>query len=242
MSNPVHETIERRATPFIAAASALSLATTWWRSSAEPPGGGVTCRLGDGTCAAAHQPAIAPPAQGVQLHRSVLSLQRSFGNHFVGVVLRQAAGQGAPSGADPMESVERTIERERGGGQGMDDGVRSRMERSFGADFSAVRVHTDATADGLSRALSARAFATGHDVFFRQGEYEPGSSVGRELLAHELTHVVQQTGTGVRRKMTVSQPDDPHEVEADRMARHVMQQEQLSRQPEADGDEREDEG
>jgi hypothetical protein len=62
-------------------------------------------------------------------------------------------------------------------------------------------------------------------VFFRQGEYNPGSSAGRELLAHELTHVVQQNGDGIQRKMTVSDPGDAHEAEADKMARLVMQQE-----------------
>jgi len=113
----------------------------------------------------------------------------------------------------------------RGGGHGMDHGTRTQMETAFGADFSGVRIHTDARADGLSQSLSARAFTTGRDVFFRQGEYNPGSSSGRELLAHELTHVVQQNGDGISRKMTVNEPGDVHEIEADHMARAVMQQE-----------------
>jgi hypothetical protein len=125
-----------------------------------------------------------------------------------------------------MEAIERSIDQARGGGHGMDHGTRGRMESAFGADFSGVRIHTDARADGLSQSLSARAFTTGRDVFFRQGEYNPGSSAGRELLAHELTHVVQQNGDGIQRKMTVSQPGDAHEIEADQMARVVMQQEQ----------------
>jgi hypothetical protein len=107
------------------------------------------------------------------------------------------------------------------------------MESSFGADFGGVRIHHDARSDGLSQALSARAFTTGRDVFFRQGEYSPGTSGGRELLAHELTHVVQQNGSGIQRKMTVSEPGDAHEVEADQMARLVMQKEHaVQRQPE----------
>ena len=89
----------------------------------------------------------------------------------------------------------------------------------------ASRIHTDSRADGLNQLLSARAFATGRDVFFRQGEYNPGSSAGRELLAHELTHVVQQNGDGIQRKMTVSEPGDAHEIEADQMAHAVMQRE-----------------
>jgi hypothetical protein len=108
----------------------------------------------------------------------------------------------------------------------MDHATRNNMEGAFGADFGGVRIHTDARADDLNRALSAKAFTTGQDVFFRSGEYNPGSSSGRELLAHELTHVVQQDGAGVRAKMSVSQPGDPHELEADSMARAVLQREQ----------------
>jgi hypothetical protein len=81
-----------------------------------------------------------------------------------------------------------------GGGQSIADNIRRPMERAFGADFSAVRVHADARADALSRSIRATAFTTGRDVFFRQGAYAPGSRGGQELLAHELTHVVQQGG------------------------------------------------
>ena len=93
------------------------------------------------------------------------------------------------------------------------------METSMGADFSRVKVHTGATADTLNHALSARAFTTGNDIFFREGAYQPGSFVGRELLAHELTHVVQQNGSQVSRQMSVSQPGDAHEMEAEQTGR-----------------------
>jgi hypothetical protein len=68
------------------------------------------------------------------------------------------------------------------------------MEQAFGADFSGVKVHTDGQSDQLNQSIQARAFTTGQDIFFRQGQYEPGSKGGQELLAHELTHVVQQNG------------------------------------------------
>jgi hypothetical protein len=125
-----------------------------------------------------------------------------------------------------MDAIERSIDQARSGGNSMDHGTRNRMESAFGANFSGVHIHTDTRADELSQALSARAFTTGRDVFFRHGAYDPGSSAGRQLLAHELTHVVQQDGDGIKRKMTVSEPGDAHEVEADQMARAVMQQEQ----------------
>jgi hypothetical protein len=100
------------------------------------------------------------------------------------------------SGADAGvvdASVQQAIGGARGGGQPLPGQVRSSMEQAMGADFGAVRVHTDARADQLARSLQARAFTTGQDIFFRRGQdYLSGS--GREVLAHELTHVVQQGG------------------------------------------------
>ncbi len=90
--------------------------------------------------------------------------------------------------------VETNIERRRGGGNKLDDGVRDHMESHFQSDFSNVRVHTDDASDGLNRSLNAQAFTTGQDIFFGQGKYEPGSQGGQKLIAHELTHVVQQGG------------------------------------------------
>jgi Domain of unknown function (DUF4157) len=66
------------------------------------------------------------------------------------------------------------------------------MGQAMGTDFSRVRVHTDGQSDRLNRSIQAKAFTTGQDVFFRQGAYNPGSRGGQELIAHELTHVVQQ--------------------------------------------------
>lgn len=114
-----------------------------------------------------------------------------------GAVQRQGgSAEGGPLGAD----VERSIDGARSGGRSLDSEVRAKMEPAFGADFGGVRVHSDAKADGLNRSLQARAFTTGQDIFFRGGEYNPKSSGGQELLAHELTHVVQQNGGAVAKK------------------------------------------
>ena len=126
---------------------------------------------------------------------------------------RKGRGEG-----DVTPEVEAAIQRERGGGQALDSAARAQMEPAMGADFGGVRVHTGGQADALNRDLSARAFTTGQDIFFKQGEYSPGSSSGRELLAHELTHVVQQDGDRVRRKLTVGAAGDPYEREADQVA------------------------
>jgi hypothetical protein len=154
---------------------------------------------------------------------SLLQLQQQQGNHYV-----QRALDLARRGEEEAEvgpEIEEAIQRARGGGQALDSGVRAQMEAALGTDFSGVRVHADAQADGVNRSLNARALTTGQDIFFRQGAYNPGSSGGRELLAHELTHVVQQAG-GARPKLAVGQPGDRYEQEADRVARAVLQQEQ----------------
>lgn len=90
--------------------------------------------------------------------------------------------------------VENQIQTSKGGGQPLPDTTRNFLEPRFGQDFSGVRVHTGGEADSLNRSLSARAFTTGSDIFVRSSDYQPDSAGGRELLAHELTHVVQQTG------------------------------------------------
>ncbi|RLB96057.1 MAG: hypothetical protein DRH50_02360 [Deltaproteobacteria bacterium] len=164
--------------------------------------------------------------------QSLLQLQRQYGNRYVQRVLA-LAGKGT-GGAEAAPDVEQAIQRVRGGGQALDSGACTQMESAFGADFSGVRVHTDGEADTLNRQLSARAFTTGQDIFFKQGAYNPGSSSGRELLAHELTHVVQQNGDKVQRKLTVGQPGDKYEQEADQVAQAVMQQEQQPVQRESD--------
>lgn len=90
------------------------------------------------------------------------------------------------------EDVARQIMAARGSGYPLQDDVRVSMEDAFGADFAGVRVHRDNRADGLNRSLNARAFTTGNDIFFRRGQYSPQSVTGRNLLAHELAHTVQQ--------------------------------------------------
>ncbi|AOX02092.1 hypothetical protein BJP34_24010 [Moorena producens PAL-8-15-08-1] len=96
--------------------------------------------------------------------------------------------------------LESSIQQAKGSGMPIAESIRKPMEQSFGADFSGVRVHSDTQSDQLNQSIQARAFTTGKDIFFRQGEYNPGSRGGQELIAHELTHVVQQTGSTVQRQ------------------------------------------
>lgn len=81
-------------------------------------------------------------------------------------------------------------------GQPLDSETRGFMESRFGSDFSQVRVYTGGAAEQSSRALNARAYTVGNNIVFGMSQFAPGTSEGRKLLAHELTHVVQQTGAG----------------------------------------------
>jgi hypothetical protein len=201
-------------------------------SPKQDPSSQITCRLGDASCAGAHASRLSrsvAPRSPAQDSRSLLKLQRQYGNRFVQRVVDLSAKSDDPS--EITSEAEAAIQQSRGGGRALDGGVQKQMESSFNADFSGVRVHSDANADALNQSLSARAFTTGKDVFFKQGEYNPGSSAGRELLAHELTHVVQQNGDEVRTKLSVGRAGDQYEQEADNVARAVMDAEHRDVQP-----------
>ncbi|MEU8229124.1 DUF4157 domain-containing protein [Actinoplanes sp. NPDC048967] len=135
----------------------------------------------------------------------LLDLQRTVGN----------AGVGAVVGS--------------GGGSPLDADTRADMEGRLGADFGDVRVHTDQAAHDSARAMNAQAYTVGSSVVFQRDRYDPSSADGRLMLAHELTHVVQQrsgpvdgtdTGTGVR----VSDPSDRFERAAVANAERAMAQ------------------
>lgn len=101
--------------------------------------------------------------------------------------------------------------------QALRAGHRGSMESWFGHDFSAVRVHTDGTAAASARAIRAQAYTVGNDVVFDRGRYAPDSTSGRRLLAHELTHVVQQQGAPAAGPLTLDDPASPAEREAERL-------------------------
>ena len=102
-------------------------------------------------------------------------------------------------GGEASTDLESSIQSARGSGQSLDSSLQLKMGQAMGADFSGVKVHTDSQADQLNQSIQAKAFTTGQDVFFRQGSYNPSSTDGQELIAHELTHVVQQNGGAVQR-------------------------------------------
>ncbi|NPV90579.1 MAG: DUF4157 domain-containing protein [Firmicutes bacterium] len=97
-------------------------------------------------------------------------------------------------GGDLDPETTDSIQRSRGMGQPLDEGVRRGMEGAFGSDFGGIRIHADTHAAQLNSSINARAFTVGEDIYFGGGEYNPQSRAGQELIAHELTHTIQQTG------------------------------------------------
>ncbi|WP_343305658.1 DUF4157 domain-containing protein [Chitinophaga niabensis] len=103
------------------------------------------------------------------------------------------AEAGGPSPA--TSTFESDLHATKGSGQPMAPDVRENMESRFGQDFSDVRIHNNSRAASMSSSINAQAFTHGPDIYFNQNKYDGGSPVGQRLLAHELTHVVQQTGS-----------------------------------------------
>ncbi|SDL82697.1 eCIS core domain-containing protein [Kriegella aquimaris] len=111
------------------------------------------------------------------------------------------------SGSRP--SLESSLMQSKGGGNKMNAIVRQEMESRFGADFSDIRIHTDDNAVQMSKELGAQAFTHGKDIYFNEGKYNPNSKEGQHLLAHELTHTIQQKG--IKAKSKNEQPEVPIE-------------------------------
>jgi hypothetical protein len=163
----------------------------------------------------------APPQAGE--HTPAMDFAAGVGNRGFGQFLsRMHDGEGIlPSGvAHP--AVESTIAAMRGSGRPLDSSLASQFGSVLGRSVSDIRVHTDATAASLTRAVSARAFATGRDLFFAAGEYQPATHSGRELIAHEVAHADQQLGAPMSGPLVVSNPGEPLEVAADETAGELL--------------------
>ena len=149
----------------------------------------------------------------------VLAAQQQVGNQ----VVQRALSPGARDAAVTDEqgnlkpAIASKINQKRGGGAPLPDTVQKDARKALGKDFGGVRIHTDETADKLSRTISARAFTIGSDIFFKKGVFAPSTNKGRETLMHELTHVVQQSGSkSADGKLKLGAPGTAMEKEADR--------------------------
>ncbi|MBW4518159.1 MAG: DUF4157 domain-containing protein [Scytolyngbya sp. HA4215-MV1] len=173
--------------------------------------------------------------------RMLRQLQRSYGNSYVGAVIqRKADGDGTCTdcekkekeiqrkGEGSVDSVptgfEATMQRS-GTGQPLNEGTRSFMESRFGQDFGDVKVHTDSAAAEAAKQIQAQAFTTRRDIYFGRERFRPLATEGKKLLAHELTHVVQQNGITTAESMAkpiLGSSGDVFEREADRVANQII--------------------
>ncbi|MDH7460660.1 DUF4157 domain-containing protein [Chitinophagaceae bacterium 26-R-25] len=120
----------------------------------------------------------------------------------------------AASTQTASSAIESSLSSSKGGGNPLPEGTRTEMENSFGSDFSNVRVHNDSTAVQMSKDLSAQAFTHGNDIYFNSGKYDPKSTAGKHLLAHELTHTIQQGGGVSRMLQRVPDPSQNNSSES----------------------------
>ncbi|MGH9076705.1 MAG: DUF4157 domain-containing protein [Acidimicrobiales bacterium] len=177
---------------------------------------------------------VAAPPPGSA--RWVLGLQRSVGN----AAVVQTLGEEPEGQHHPITEVVSS------GGSPIAAPLRGRMEQAFGHDFSDVRVHSDAAASASAQAVGATAATVGNHIVFRSGAYDASSSIGQHLLAHELTHVVQQRsgpvdGTPAGGGIKVSDPSDRFETAAEANAGLITSQLAVQRQA-GEEDEAEGEG
>ncbi len=150
-------------------------------------------------------PAAGQPAEeGEPLRRQALEdeepVQRQALEDEEPLQRQPAAAPVGPAGGEAGPAVEAKLAANRGAGAPLPEATRAKMETGLGADFSGVRIHTGAEAANLNQELGAQAFTHGADVYLGAGQYAPNSSDGQRLLAHELTHVVQQGASTVRRR------------------------------------------
>jgi hypothetical protein len=144
----------------------------------------------------------------------LLGLQRTVGNAGIAPLIEEDRS--------PVHNVINS-----GGGTPLAAATRADMESRFGQDFGDVRVHNDAAAHGSAQSVNAQAYTVGSNIVFQRDKYDPSSDTGKHMLAHELTHVVQQRsgpvdGTDAGGGVRVSDPSDRFEREAVANADHVM--------------------
>jgi hypothetical protein len=161
-------------------------------------------------------------SEQTQHQQPVAALASAVGNRgFSRLVARMRDGEGILPGGVVHPDVEAAIGAAQGAGRALDSSVSDQVGSALGDSLGDVRIHADGVAASLARSVSARAFTVGSDIFFGPGEYRPGTPGGRELLNHELVHVVQQRDAAPGGPLTVSAPGDALEREAEDVARGI---------------------
>jgi len=183
----------------------------------------MRAQLQRGTKAAPAAGSAAPPVHGLLQRKCACGGSPGLAGECEGCRKKKLLQRRAISPAEPTEVPPIVHEVLRSPGQPLDPATRAFFEPRFGHDFSRVRVHTDARAADSARAVNALAYTVGPNIVFGMGRFAPCTQEGRPLLAHELTHVVQQHGQVSARVLPQSSPGDPLELEADRSSRMLSE-------------------
>jgi hypothetical protein len=169
-----------------------------------------------------HASSGSPRSERARPQDPLTRIAAAVGNRgFARTIARMRDGEGILPGGVVHPDVQAAIAGARSGGQPAQPAVTTGVGAALGDSLADVRIHTDGGAAALARSVSARAFTVGSDIFFAPGEYQPATPAGRELLTHELVHVVQQRGAPASGPLTVSQPGDALEREAEDVARGI---------------------
>lgn len=162
---------------------------------------------------------VQPALSGLSASEAeMMALQQSVGNRAVSQLL--AAGSDAVSAKDGIPPIVQSV-LDSGSGRSLEPEVRAEMESRFQQDFSQVQIHTDSKAAESARAVNANAYTVKQDIAFDAGEYTPDSSTGKQLLAHELAHVIQQSRGGA--SVHSASAHSPLEQSADQAASAIAQ-------------------
>jgi len=180
---------------------------------------------------------LSDPANRGQLTNAMVSLQKQQGNAYVQkVVKRLQASFESEAEEESLEKTVQDLQQQKGAGHPLEGETQKEVEQSLGYDFDQVRLHTDGVAHKAAETLGAKAFTMGTDIFLSQRHSgNLSSSEGKGLLAHELTHVVQQSQGNLSLpgdKVKMGQPGDMYETEADKVAENAAKRTPVQRQPE----------
>ncbi len=184
-ANPCHSLIANSAFPTPAASTAVPAPGT--PTAVPAPAAPTAAPAGPATAPAAPAPASPAPTVAPFLQRKCAECEQDE------KVQRKSNGTTTNTVSD---SASQAIASSKGNGSKMDSQTENFMSSRFGVDLSGVNIHTNEESAGLNRELGARAFTTGSDIYFNKGQYQPGTESGKYLLAHELTHVIQQQSAG----------------------------------------------
>jgi Domain of unknown function (DUF4157) len=187
------------------------------KSKTRERSGGVDAAHASPEADVIHARELSHPANAAPLANVLTQLQHSYGNTYV---QRVVAERNQAQSATETQATDHV--------QTLDAGTRAEMESAFGENFGDVRVHSGPEAESLSDELGARAATRGRDIYFGTNEYKPGTAEGKQLIAHELTHVVQQSASPDKREAgEVSYAGEHFEDEADRIANAVLRDEPI---------------